>query len=195
MKGIIFRPGIFLMSVFVGLWLAGCDKPEPIPLEKTPEEEAQRSGGLGLHLPAFEIHHGKTEICGEVKSLHHPCLRQDKVRVHITRMPQEERIIDFMFKFNHGTNLAQMRETVRAFLPADSRLIKTYSAERGLETVESLYDLPVDLYHSAWLEQRIPESARRGILGMLGMRTKQGKFYVFYGEHGAFMRLGERAQR
>ena len=149
-RGMVFRLPIFLMSVFVGLWLTGCDKPEPIPLEKTPEEEAQRSGGLGLHLPAFELLHGKTEICGEIKGLQHPCLRQDKVRVHITKMPQEERLIDFMFKFNHGTNLAQMREVVRAFLPAGSRLIKTYSADRGLKTVETLYDMPVELYHSAW---------------------------------------------
>ena len=64
-KESFFRLGIFLMSVFVGLWLVGCDKSDPIPLEKTPEEEAQHSGGLGLHLPAFELLHGKTERCGK----------------------------------------------------------------------------------------------------------------------------------
>ena len=193
MRGSIFRPGIFLVSVFAGLWLAGCDKPEPIPLEKTPEEEAQRSGGLGLHLPAFELLHGQTERCGK-----DPCLPRGgerKFRVRVTEMDEEGRMTDFMFSFADGSRLADAREVVRTFLPTDSRLVKTYSIDSEIKTIESLYDSPVDLYHSAWLEQRIPESARRGILGMLGMRTKQGKFYVFYGEHGAFMRLGERAQR
>ena len=171
MKEMVFRLPIFLMSLFVGLWLAGCNnepKAEPIPLEKTPEEEAQRSGGLGLHLPAFEIHHGKTEKCkyGEGSS---PCLRQGeerKFRLSITDVSKEGRMIGFLFNFDRSAHrLADMRETVRAFLPADSRLIRTYSAERGLKTVETPDDVPVDLYHSDWLEQRLPESAWRSIPG------------------------------
>ena len=191
MKGMVFRLPIFLMSVFVGLWLAGCDNPEPIPLEKTPEEEALRSGGLGLHLPAFEILHGKTERCGK-----DPCLKEGKesVSLDFAETSPEERIIRFLFRFNDSADLAKMRETVRAFLPTDSRLVRTYSVERGLETIETPGDLPVDLYHSAWLEQRLPESAWRFTLrdGVSEKRTKPGIFYVQYKTGGAYVVLGKR---
>ena len=203
MKGMVFRLPIFLMSLFVGLWLAGCNnepKAEPISLEKTPEEEALRSGGLGLHLPAFEIHHGKTERCSASRG-NLPCLRREDEKgdwLRVTRMDEGGRMTDFMFSFADSARLADMREVVRTFLPTDSRLVKTYSIDSEIKTIESLYDSPVDLYHSTWLEQRLPESAWRSISGgggeVSGSRLKLGTFYVFYSEHGASMRLGQRTQ-
>lgn len=83
--------------------------------------------------------------------------------------------------------LVEARQYVRAFLPKDNQLIKTYSnAYPDDKVYESVHAIPIDLYHSVWLEKRIPESVWKSFRGV-----KPGTFYTKYNQGSVYIRIGQ----